>query len=147
MKRLFFILVPLGAVVLSCSVFGKPSVLSFVQLVSQRELFNGKAVRVVGYFDAIDVVLVANKGSTYNPVAVDLSRDKVRSLKQKNLFKSGYVRVAGKFESVGTDKVVGHIGRRDDPDSRIVTLSPAGFRGAYRMQMTEITEFEFVSHE
>lgn len=147
MKSLFLILSTVGSVVLSCSAFGKSPALSFTRLISQGARFNEKVVRVVGYFDAKDIVLVAKKGSTYNPVAIDLSREEARTLSQSKLFKSGYVQITGKFQSVGSDKVTGHIGRSADQDSRIVTLSPAGFRGAYRMQITQITEFAFVARE
>lgn len=112
----------------------KPVDLTFGQLLSQRARLDHKRVSVIGYFDAHEVVLRAKQRSD-DVIAIDLAEAQVLALKKKDLFRSGYVRVVGKFEFAGLPELIG------PKDGRILYRSHAGFRGGFLMQISKITEF------
>lgn len=105
--------------------------LTFAQLLAERERLNDKQVCVVGYFDAEEGLLLEKEGSNYNPVSIDLTDAQALRLKKEGILKSGYIRVAGKFQYVGEARVVGS-----------TIIAPAGFRGGgVHMQITSISQF------
>ena len=104
--------------------------LTFARLISKRDRLDRKHLSVVGYFDANDVILVEKPGSQNKPIAIQLTGSRIREMKQKGAWKSGYVRIAGTFEYVG----------KPVADRSAISV-PAGFRGGYLMQISHITEF------
>jgi hypothetical protein len=78
----------------------KVPALTFAQLIARHRL-DGKGVSVTGYFDAKELILVGERASEEHSVAIDLTKSQARALKENGQYKSGYVRVVGKFEYVG----------------------------------------------
>jgi hypothetical protein len=114
--------------------------LTYAELIAARERLTQKQVTVDGYFNVDTLDLSAKPGSPLEPVAIDLTKEQIRELKRKQLFRSGYVRIVGRFEYAGPSKVEGTIGT--GPNRRTVISGPAGFRNAYSYQITKIEKFE-----
>ena len=115
--------------------------LSYDQLIAARNQLDSKKVSIVGYFDATDVILGPKRGSLLDPIAIELTRSQIRELKRKQVFRSGYVRIVGRFEYAGDPIVKGPM---NDPERRILVSRPAGYRGGYSYRITKITGFEIV---
>ena len=138
---LFVLIVCIGFCIKSSASSANPADRSFRELVSQRERLDGKRVSVIGYLDAKNLLLIASLQSTRDPIAIDLTPAQRRGFKR--LLRAGYVRIAGKFEYVGSQRASAIKG---DPEHRILVLSPAGFgTGGYTMRLTNITEINAVS--
>jgi hypothetical protein len=114
--------------------------LSFDQLTSERQRLKNKTITVVGYFDAKERVLLGSMDNRDYPVAIDLTQSQLRTFRQKGTLKSGYVTVRGKLEVVDPPKNLGPIDK--SPGSGIAVLVPVGFRGAYRAQISKISQFQ-----
>jgi hypothetical protein len=139
---LFVLIVCIGFRIKSSASSVTPADRSFRELVSQRERLDGKRVSVIGYLDAKNMLLIASLQSTRDPIAIDLTPAQRRGFKR--LLRAGYVRIAGKFEYVGSQRAIGPI--KGDPEHRMLVLSPAGFgTGGYTMRLTNITEINAVS--
>lgn len=95
---------------------------SLIQLIANPELFNGKAVRVIGYmhleFEG-DAVYFHREDFEYtihkNSLAIDLNEAQVRLGRKLN---NGYVIIEGRFNSVAN----GHLGVRAGSIENITRL-------------------------
>jgi len=134
---LFVLIVCIGFCFKSSASSAEPPNCNFRDLVSQRERLDGKRVSVIAYLDAKNTLLIGSPQSTRDSIAIDLTA--AQRQRFKRLWRSGYVRIVGRFEYVGSQKTKGPI--IGDPEHRTLVLSPAGFGpGGYTMRLTKITE-------